>query len=72
MPGEKLWREELSRIINFAVEREATDLVNKKISAVIDDSTEKYFTPIFVPLDEFNYTFMGRLLRKILGTIRSH
>jgi WASH complex subunit strumpellin len=28
--GEKLWREELARIIELAVEKEATRLVNKK------------------------------------------
>jgi len=28
--GEKIWREELTRIIELAVEKEATRLVNKK------------------------------------------
>ena len=28
--GEKIWNEELSRIIEFAVEKEATGLINKK------------------------------------------
>lgn len=28
--GEKIWREELGRIIELAVEKEATKLVNKK------------------------------------------
>jgi hypothetical protein len=31
--GEKIWGEELTRIIEFAVEKEATALVNKKYSA---------------------------------------
>lgn len=31
--GEKIWNEELARIIEFAVEKEATALVNKKYSA---------------------------------------
>jgi WASH complex subunit strumpellin len=30
--GEKIWNEELTRIIEFAVEKEATALVNKKYS----------------------------------------
>jgi WASH complex subunit strumpellin len=31
--GEKIWNEEMTRIIEFAVEKEATALVNKKYSA---------------------------------------
>ena len=30
IPGESIWREELTRIINHAVEKESTALVNKK------------------------------------------
>jgi len=30
--GEKIWSEELSRIIDFAVEKEATALVSRKYS----------------------------------------
>jgi len=28
--GEQIWREELTRIIKYAVEKESTELVNKK------------------------------------------
>jgi hypothetical protein len=63
--GEKIWREELSRIIEFAVEREATKLVNKKFNANFDD--ENSYRPEFDPVDAQDLTFMGRLLRNILG-----
>ena len=62
MQGEKIWREELSNIIEHAVEKEATRLVNKKYTSNIDD--ENTYRPDFDPLDQ---TFMGRLLRHILA-----
>lgn len=34
--GEKIWREELTRIVQHAVDKEATRLVNKRVSANID------------------------------------
>jgi len=63
--GEKIWREELSRIIDYAVEREATKLVNKKFNANFDD--ENSYRPEFDPVDAQDLTFMGRLLRNILS-----
>ncbi len=33
--GEKIWNEEIERIIEFAVEKEATNLVNKKYSTTL-------------------------------------
>lgn len=63
--GEKIWREELSRIIDFAVEKEATKLVNKKFSTNFDD--ENTYRPEFDPVDSLDLTFMGRLLRHILA-----
>ena len=33
--GEKIWNEEIVRIIEFAVEKEATNLVNKKYSTTL-------------------------------------
>ena len=62
--GEQIWREELTRIINFAVEKEATNLVNKKYSIDLDYQ-DKYFVPNFIPVDAYDFTFMGRLLRNI-------
>ena len=47
--GEKIWREELSRIIDYAVEKDATRLVNKKYSSMIDD--ENTYRPEFDPVD---------------------
>jgi len=61
---EQIWREELTRIINFAVEKEATNLVNKKYSIDLDYQ-DKYFVPNFIPVDAYDFTFMGRLLRNI-------
>jgi hypothetical protein len=34
--GEKIWREEFKRVVQLAVEKEATKLVNKKYMANID------------------------------------
>ena len=57
------------RIIEFAVEKEATNLVNKKYSTTLIEAQESYYIPIFNPVDEFDFTFMGRVLRHILQTI---
>jgi WASH complex subunit strumpellin len=67
--GEKIWREELSNIVDNAVEREATRLVNKKYTSNIDDDTT--YRPEFDPVDTQDQTFMGRLLRHILATLDS-
>ena len=66
--GEQIWREELTRIINFAVEKESTQLVNKKYQADLDYQ-EKHFVPTFIPTDNYNITFMGRLLRNITESL---
>jgi len=63
--GEKIWREEFQRIVELAVEKEATKLVNKKYMANIDAS-ETQFIPQFEPVDENDFTFMGRLLTAVL------
>jgi WASH complex subunit strumpellin len=65
--GEKIWREELSNIVDNAVEREATRLVNKKYTSNIDD--DNTYRPEFDPVDTEDQTFMGRLLRHILATL---
>lgn len=62
--GEKIWREELSNIIDHAVEKEAQRLVNKKYSSNIDDDS---YRPEFDPVDTQDQTFMGRMLRNILA-----
>jgi WASH complex subunit strumpellin len=62
--GEKIWREELTRIVQHAVDKEAMRLVNKRFSANID-STENDHVPEFEPVDENDATFMGRLLSQI-------
>ena len=67
--GQKIWREELTRIINLAVEKEASRLVNKKYAPTFDTTQENQYIPQFVPLDENDSTFMGRLLRYILVSI---
>jgi WASH complex subunit strumpellin len=68
--GEKIWNEEIDRIIEFAVEKEATNLVNKKYSTTLIEAQESYYIPIFNPVDEYDFTFMGRVLRHILATIQ--
>jgi WASH complex subunit strumpellin len=66
--GEKIWREELTRIVEHAVEKEAMRLVNKRFQANID-SNETDYVPDFEPVDEYNATFMGRLLRQIISSM---
>jgi WASH complex subunit strumpellin len=66
--GEKIWREELTKIINYHVDKEAVRLVNKRISANIDAIDQSYM-PEFEPVDELDATFMGRLLRQILRSM---
>lgn len=68
LPGEQIWREELTRIINFAVEKESTALVNKKYQADLDYD-DKHFVPIFIPVDAHDFTFMGRMLRNISDSV---
>jgi len=62
--GEVIWKEELSRIINYAVEKESTNLINKKYTVDMDFQ-DKYYVPTFIPVDANDFTFMGRLLRNI-------
>lgn len=58
----------MTRIIDFAVEKESTQLVNKKYQADLDYQ-EKHFVPTFIPTDNYNITFMGRLLRNITESL---
>jgi len=58
----------LTRIINYAVEKESTALVNKKYQADLDD-TDKHYVPTFIPVDAHDFTFMGRLLRNITDSL---
>ena len=66
--GESIWREELTRIINYAVEKESTALVNKKYQADLDYQ-DKHYVPTFIPVDANDFTFMGRLLRNITDSL---
>lgn len=68
IPGEEIWREELTRIINYAVEKESTALVNKKYTIELDDDV-KHYVPTFIPVDANDFTFMGRLLRNIMESL---
>jgi Hereditary spastic paraplegia protein strumpellin len=67
--GEKIWNEEIVRLIEFAVEKEASNLVNRKYQGGIIEAQESYNIPIFTPVDGEDFTFMGRVLRYILRTI---
>lgn len=69
VPGEKIWREEFSKIIEFAVEKEATRLINKKYNANWLDLSDNTYIPKFKAVDENDATFMGRLLRNIIQQI---
>jgi hypothetical protein len=67
--GEKIWNEEITRIYEFAVEKEATALVNKKYSTSLIEAQENYYVPVFKPIDANDFTFMGRVLRHIIETL---
>lgn len=67
--GQKIWREEMGRIIDMAVEKEASRLVGKKYSPQFVEAQENAFIPEFKPIDEFDFTFMGRLLRFIMISV---
>jgi len=67
--GEKIWNEEIVRLIEFAVEKEASNLVNRKYQGGMLEAQESYNIPIFTPVDGDDFTFMGRVLRHILRTI---
>ena len=58
----------MTRIINYAVEKESTALVNKKYQADLDDA-DKHYVPTFIPVDAHDFTFMGRLLRNITDSL---
>ena len=66
--GEQIWKDELTRIINFAVEKESTALVSRKYNVDLD-SQDKYHIPSFIPVDAYDFTFLGRLLRNILDNL---
>jgi hypothetical protein len=68
--GQKIWREEMKRIIDLAVEKEASRLVGKKYSVANLEAQENAYVPEFKPIDEFDFTFMGRLLRFILISVQ--
>lgn len=53
-------------MVENAVEREATRLVNKKYNYNDDDILNR---PEFDPVDTLDQTFMGRLLRNILSQL---
>ena len=51
------------------MEKEATQLVNKKYSTSLIESQENFFVPTFKPVDPYDFTFIGRVLRHISDTI---
>lgn len=60
----------MGRIIDMAVEKEASRLVGKKYSPQFVEAQENAFIPEFKPIDEFDFTFMGRLLRFIMISVQ--
>lgn len=65
--GEKIWNEELTKIILFAVEKEAKHLINKKYTAQLIEQEQEI--PRFRPVDVNDQTFMGRVLRQIMDSV---
>lgn len=64
--GEKIWREEMTLIVNSAVDREAQKLVNKRYMTNLDEMS---YVPQHDPVDADDLTFMGRFLRHILKSL---
>ena len=68
--GNKIWSEEIHRLINFYVELEANKFLSKKIKNTNDKYENlKYKIPTYPPLKNSpeSYTFLGRITRYILN-----
>ena len=68
--GNKIWSEEMHRLINFYVELEANKFLSKKIKNINDKYENlKYQIPSYPPLKNAPdcYTFLGRITRYILN-----
>ena len=68
--GNKIWSEEIHRLINFYVELEANKFLSKKIKNINDKYENlKYKIPSYLPLKNSpeSYTFLGRITRYILN-----
>ncbi len=64
--GLKMWQEELSRIVNYNVEQECNAFMRQKVL----DYQSLYQSraipiPVYLPLDPYSLTFVGRLVRQI-------
>ena len=68
IPGLRLWQEEISRIINHAVEKEAAGFLKNAGESYTQYQSFAVPIPEFAPLaGDSSRTFMGRLVREILA-----
>ncbi|KAI2805344.1 hypothetical protein RDWZM_008639 [Blomia tropicalis] len=64
--GLKMWQEELSRILNYNVEQECNAFMRQKVLDYQSIYQLKSIPiPIFLPLDPYSLTFIGRLVKQI-------
>ena len=67
IPGLRLWQEEISRIINHAVEKEAAGFLKNAGESYTQYQSLAVPIPEFAPLvGDSSRTFMGRLVREML------
>jgi len=65
--GLKIWQEQLTRIVNFAVEQECNVFLKKKIHAFESAfQSEAVPLPLLPPTDDQSVTFIGRVTRELL------
>ena len=65
--GLKIWQEEMSRVVNFNVERECNSFLRQKVD--VNQSiyqSRNIPIPMLAPLDNLSVSFMGRLARELL------
>ena len=68
IPGLRLWQEEISRIINHAVEKEAAGFLKNAGESYTQYQSFAVPIPEFAPLPgDSSRTFMGRLVREMLA-----
>ena len=67
IPGLRLWQEEISRIINHAVEKEAAGFLKNAGDSYNQYQSQAVPIPEFAPVQgESSRTFIGRLVREVL------
>lgn len=65
--GLKIWQEEVTRIINYNVERECNGFLRNKVHTWESTYQSRHVPiPIYPPTDNNSENFIGRLAREII------